>query len=144
MKLYQDPAGFSPRAKRVRLVCNEVGEPLEVVALDPSKGEWRAPPYLAKNPMGKIPTIEDDGYVLWESPAILHHVASKHPEKGLIPKDARGMTEVLRWMFWNANQFEIAVATVAFEKIIKPMMMGASPDQANVKERRTSNAMPPS
>lgn len=122
MKLYQDSGNFSPNAKRVRVVCYEVGAPLEIVGMDFMKGEWKKPEYVAKNPMSKVPTLDDDGYVIWESPAILFHVASKYSDRGLIPSDARGKTEMMRWLFWNASHLEASVFAVGFEKILKPMM----------------------
>ena len=70
--------------------------------------------------MGKVPTIEDDGYVLWESPAILFHIGSKYGDRGLVPTDTRGKTEMLRWLFWNASHLEPCVMAVAIEKLMKP------------------------
>ena len=48
---------------------------------DPRIGETRSPDYLAKNPNGKVPTLVEDDFVLWESPAILKYLAAKHPER---------------------------------------------------------------
>ena len=132
MKLYQDNGNFSPNVKRVRVMCNEVGAPVEHVPMDFMKGEWRTPEYLAKNPNGKVPTLDDDGYLLWESPAILFHLASKYGERGLLPTDARGKTEMMRWLFWNASHLEQSVNGLVVEKVIKPMM-GQSTDNARVE-----------
>jgi glutathione S-transferase len=122
MKLYQDNGNFSPNAKRVRVACYEVGAPLEIIPMDYMKGDWSKPEYVAKNPMGKVPTVEDDGYVIWESPAILFHIASKYGDRGLIPNDTRGKTEMMRWLFWNASHLEPSVFAIAFEKLLKPTM----------------------
>ena len=54
-----------------------------------ASGETRSADFLAKNPNGKIPTLEEDGFVLWELPAILKYLAAKHPESGLDGKDAK-------------------------------------------------------
>ncbi len=130
MKLYNN--NFSPNAKRVRVCANELGINLNVIELDFKKGDNRKPEYVAKNPMGKIPTLEDDdGYVIWESPAILTYLASKNPQKNLLPTDARGRAETVRWMFWNASHLEAAVYGVAFEKLVKPML-GAQADQTRI------------
>src|SRR5262249_42742787 len=94
---------------------------VEIVPMDFTKGEWSRPEYLAKNPMGKVPTLEDDGYVLWESPAILFHVASKYPERRLAPTDTLGITEMLPWFCWNAGHLDASVFAVALEKMFKPM-----------------------
>jgi glutathione S-transferase len=63
---------------------------------------------------------------------MLVYLANKYPDKGLLPADARGKADVARWMFWNASHLEASVFTVAFEKVVKPMMMGQQPDEARV------------
>lgn len=79
----------SPHGRKVRLLAAELGIPLHLVARDPRTGETRSADYLAKNPNGKIPTLEEDGFILWESSAILKYLAAKHPESGLNGKDAK-------------------------------------------------------
>src|SRR5215475_5424081 len=73
----------SPHAPKVRLLAAELGIPLNKVPVDPRIGETRTPDYLAKNPNGRVPTLEEDGFVLWESPAILKYLSAKHPERRL-------------------------------------------------------------
>jgi len=77
MKLYSFP--ISPNGKRVRVCAGELGLPLDVTNLDFQKGEQRAPSYLALNPMGKVPTVSDGDFALWESAAILCHLAAERP-----------------------------------------------------------------
>jgi glutathione S-transferase len=67
----------SPHARKVRLLVAELGLPLETIARNPRKGETRSPDYLAKNPNGRVPVLEEDGFVLWESLAILRYLAAK-------------------------------------------------------------------
>lgn len=55
-----------------------------------------------------MPVLEDDGWVLWESNAILFHFATKKPEIRLWPSDMREQTDILRWMFWDANHWDVA------------------------------------
>ena len=57
----------SPHARKVRLLAAELGIPLNKVPVDPRIGETRTA-YLAKNPNGRVPTLEEDGFVLYESP----------------------------------------------------------------------------
>ncbi len=130
MKLYGN--NVSPSVKRVRVLANELNINIEKVDLDFTKGDLKTPEYLAINPMGKIPTLTDDnGLVLWESPAILSYLAAKH-NSPLLPKDAVDNANTLRWMFWNASHFENAVFAVAFEQFVKPTFLNAQPDQARV------------
>jgi glutathione S-transferase len=131
MKLYQNK--LSPNCKRVRVVANELGINVNIVDVDFTTGAHRKPEYLAKNPMGKVPTLEDDdGFVLWESNAILAYLASKNPQSHLFPTDAKNRAEVLRWLFWCSTHYEPAVYGVLAEKLIKPMM-GAQPDPVRLE-----------
>jgi glutathione S-transferase len=125
--LYQSQ--FSPNSKRARVVAAELGIKLDVRNLDFMKGENKTPEYLAKNPMGKVPTLVDGDVTLWESPAILVYLAQKHGK--LIAKDARGLAEQIKWITWNASHFEPATLTIAFERVFKPMM-GKEPNQAKI------------
>lgn len=120
MRLYGHP--LSPRYRRVAVAAAELGAPVDLVVLDVRGGEPRSAPYLAKNAMGKMPTLEDDdGWTLWESWAIAVYLAEKFPERGLFPTDARGRAEALRWMFWCAAHLEPAVATLYGQKVLAPM-----------------------
>src|SRR6185437_10574265 len=109
--------------RKVRLLAAELGIPLHLVARDPRTGETRSADYLAKNPNGKIPTLEEDGFILWESPAILKYLAAKHPERGLDGKDAKTKALVDQWLFWWISGPEGAIDMLAYEMIIKPMVM---------------------
>jgi glutathione S-transferase len=120
MKLYFN--AFSPNARRARIAATEFGVNVTITDVDFAKGENRGPGYLAKNPMGKVPVLEeDDGWMLWESPAILCYWANKHPEKNLLPKQPREYADVMRWMFWYAAHLDSALYGLAVEKVIKPM-----------------------
>jgi glutathione S-transferase len=131
MKLYSNK--LSPNAKRVRVCANELGVNLNVVELDFAKGEPKKPEYISKNPMGKVPTLEDDdGYVIWESNAILTYLATKNPQKNLFPTDAKKRADTMRWLFWSNAHYEQAVYGVALEKIIKPAF-GGQPDTARIE-----------
>jgi glutathione S-transferase len=132
MKVYHND--FSPNSKRISVIAKECGVTMEVVNIDFAKGAHKEPAYMKKNPNGKVPTFEDaDGTVIWESPAVLVYFAEKHPQKGLLPNDPVGRAEVFKWMFWNAAHLEVGLFTIAFEKLVKPMM-GGKTDEAKVKD----------
>ena len=96
MKLYYVP---QTRAGRPRWLLEELGVPYELVRLDPKRGENRAPPYLALNPTGKVPTLVDGDTVLFESSAICLYLADRYPEKRLAPAiDAPERGRYLQWM----------------------------------------------
>ncbi len=118
MKLYGFP--MSPNSRRVHLVLEEVGEPYEYVEVDLTKGANKAPEYLALNPCGRVPTLVDGGYVIWESHAILQYLAAKYPKHGLDGDGAPERGEVAKWLFLNASHFGPAFARVFAHTIRLP------------------------
>jgi len=111
---------LSPHARKVRLLAAELDIPLNKVTRDPRTGETRTPEYLAKNPNGRVPTLEEDGFVLWESPAILKYLAAKRPQRALCGADPKTQALVDQWMCWWIGGPEAAIDTLAWELIIKP------------------------
>jgi len=105
MKLYTNL--FSPNARKVHAVANELGIELETHKVDLRGGEQRTPEYLALNPNGKVPTLVDGDTVLWESNAILCYLAGKGDTE-LWPKSAKRY-DILRWMFWESNHLTNAL-----------------------------------
>jgi glutathione S-transferase len=84
----------SPHARKVRLLAAELGIPLEKVPCDPRIGSTRTREFLARNPNGRVPTLDDDGFVLYESPAILNYLAAKRPDRALAGSDAKAQALV--------------------------------------------------
>lgn len=136
MKLYMNP--LSPNVRRVRLTAAVLGMTLEEHGLDFSKGEHKAEGFLAMNPNGAVPTLVDGDFVLTESRAIMQYLASKKPESGLLGKDDAQRADVTRWQFWDASHFSPHIGTLAFEKVIKPMMGMGDPDQAKINDGLTN------
>jgi len=132
MKLHFHP--LSHNVRRVRLTAAVLGIELEETLVDVTKGEHKAPAFLALNPNGALPVLEDGEFVLTESRAIMQYLASKKPEAGLLPRDERGRAEVTRWLFWDAAHWSPTLATIAFERVIKPVMGLGAPDTAKVEE----------
>lgn len=130
MKLYTFAA--SPNCQKVLAVARELGISLDRVNVDIFKGEAKAPAYLAKNPNGRVPLLEDDGLVLWESNAIIAYLASQKTSPSLLPVKPRERAEVDRWLFWQTAHLSPAVGKVAFEKIVKPMTKQGTPDAAAI------------
>ena len=117
MKLYT--ARLSPNGKRIHIGAAELGVQLDRALLDFQQGENRAADYLTLNPMGKVPTLVDDGLVLWESPAILWHLASQHDRGQLLPREPRAQADTLRWMFFGGSHIDPYVTTMVVERFIK-------------------------
>jgi glutathione S-transferase len=135
MKLYHNP--LSPNVRRVRLTAAVLGIELEEHTVDFAKGEHKSADYLAMNANGAVPTLVDGDFHLSESRAIMQYLASKKPESGLLPKDEQQRADVTRWQFWDASHFSATIGTIAFEKLIKPMMGLGTPDAAKIAEALT-------
>ncbi|HTU59805.1 MAG TPA: glutathione S-transferase family protein, partial [Polyangiales bacterium] len=100
-------------------------------AIDLRRGDQRAPGYLALNPNSKMPTLAHDGFVLWESNAILFYLARQRPESGLWPADVKGQADVLRWLAWQSAHWDAeACGMVSYEKASKGVLGLGSPDPA--------------
>jgi len=97
---------------KVRLLLRQLGIPFERVELDILRGETRTPEFLAKNPNGRIPTLElEDGSHLAESNAILCYLADGTP---FLPADRLDRARVLQWMCFEQYSHEPNIATVRF------------------------------
>ena len=75
--------------------------PFERIDAGASFGITKTPEYLARNPNALVPTLEDDGFVLWESNVIVRYLCAKHPDAGLYPQDLRTRFDAERWMDWQ-------------------------------------------
>jgi glutathione S-transferase len=98
------------RSSGTLLLLEELGAPYELKLLNMKAGEHRQPPYLAVNPMGKVPAIAHRGAAVTEQVAILIYLADLFPEAGLAPAlndPLRG--PYLRWLLFYAASFEPAV-----------------------------------
>lgn len=90
------------RDMRVRWALEEAGQPYEVRLV--SFQAMKEPAHLALHPFGQIPTYEEDGLALFESGAIILHIAERHA--GLLPDDANGRARAITWMFAAVNTVE--------------------------------------
>ena len=85
MKLYIFPP--SGRVVGIMALKSHLALACEVLAINLGRGDQLTPQYLALNANKKMPTLDDDGFVLWESNAILFYMANKCPDRGLWPAD---------------------------------------------------------
>jgi glutathione S-transferase len=78
------------------------------------------PEYLAMNPNGLVPVIEDDGFVMAESNAIVRYLVARHPARGLWPEDPRRRAEVDRWMEWQSTEYTPAMRDIFWQLVRVP------------------------
>jgi glutathione S-transferase len=115
---------------KARLLLSQLDQDYRWVELDILTGETRTARFLAKNPNGRIPTLElDDGSCLAESNAILWYLAEG---SRLVPADRLGRSQVLQWMFFEQYSHEPYVATPRF--ILKHLPED-SPRRAELRDR---------
>lgn len=132
MKLFHSP--LSSNARRAVLTALELGLPVELVTVDLARGQQRQPEFLAKNPNGKVPVLEDDGFLLWESYAIMTYLANKTPGQTLYPSEARARADVDRWLAWCASQLMVGVSTLNWENVVKRLIGLGEADPARIAQ----------
>ena len=103
------------RDMRVRWALEEVGLAYDVRLL--SFAAMKEPPHLALSPFGQIPTYEEGDLVLFESGAIVLHIAERHP--GLLPEDANARARAIMWMFAALNTLEPPIFDRALVRILE-------------------------
>ena len=101
--LYTAPS--SGNGRKVHMFLEEVGAQYQLSRLDLLKGEQKNPNYLKLNPNGKVPTLVDDGFILWESNAILLYLAEKFPAAKLLPAGAQDRARVFQWLLFEQTTF---------------------------------------
>ncbi|PPQ65455.1 hypothetical protein CVT24_010786 [Panaeolus cyanescens] len=123
LKLY---GNLTAAVMRPYCVLLEKNVPFEHIPIDIDKGENRTPEYLAKQPFGLIPCIDDDGFILYESRAICHYIATKYAHQGpeLIPQDLQKNALYQQWSFVEALHFEEESVGVLLEEYYNPVYFG--------------------
>ena len=101
------------RDTRVRWALEEVGQPYEVRLT--SFGAMKEPAHLRLHPFGQIPTYEEGDLVLFETGAIVLHLAQSHP--GLLPEDADARARAIAWMFAALNTVEPPILDLSIARI---------------------------
>ena len=103
------------RDTRVRWALEEVGQPYEVRLV--SFRAMKEPAHLALHPFGQIPTYQEGDLVLFETGAIVLHIATHHA--GLLPDDANARARAIAWMFAALNTMEPPVLELVTAKILE-------------------------
>jgi glutathione S-transferase len=123
---------FAPNPMKVALLLEEAFMPYEAIPIDTLKGEQLTPAYLAINPNGKLPSIIDDGQVIFDSNAILLYLAEK-ADQFLPPKGDRG--QLLSWLLFVTMRQNLT-STHEIDTTMRPSDTGRSLT-ANCKLIRT-------
>ena len=110
----------SSNVQKVLWCCGEIGLPFEREDVGGEFGRNKTPEYLALNPNGLIPTIDDDGFILWESNACVRYLAAKYGKGQLLPSDAQLAASAGRWMDWQLSTLNTPIGTLFRAMLKKP------------------------
>ena len=134
------------RDMRVRWALEEVGQPYEVHLL--SFSAMKEPAHLARHPFGQIPTYEDGNLALFESGAIVFHIAEHHA--GLLPNDANARARAISWMFAALTTVEPPIVELGMATLVErdkawyeqrqPILEGRVRDRLDQLSRRLGDA----
>jgi glutathione S-transferase len=132
MRLYYHP--LSSNSRRALVTAIHLHAKLDLIVVDLLKGEHRNPQYLQLNPNGKVPLLDDDGFHLWESHAIMQYLADKSPGQTVYPQEIKARADINRWLFWSAYHFTPAVGFISRERVSKRMVGGSGdPDPVEIE-----------
>ncbi|KAF5311469.1 hypothetical protein D9611_011573 [Ephemerocybe angulata] len=120
---------FSTCTKRVAIVLQEKQVPFKFIEVDLPKGEHLKPAHLEKQPFGKIPYLDDDGYIIYESRAIARYIAEKFADQGpaLIPTDLKAKGHFEQAASVELANYDVYISNAIFENIVKTYK-GLTPD----------------
>jgi len=117
LKIYGVPRS---RAFRALWLAKELGLDYDNVPVDFATGETRQPSYLAINPNGHVPAIDDNGFVLWESMAINLYLAKRYGLGSLYPMALEDEARIWQWSLWGMTELERPVLTAMFNRAVYP------------------------
>ena len=99
---------------RVVWLCEEIGLEYRLETVEMFSDAMKRPEYLAIHPLGKVPAIEDDGFVLWETSAILQYLDAKYGGGALIPpRDTEAGALAIQWMEYGENPLTMIMCEIA-------------------------------
>jgi glutathione S-transferase len=102
----------SSNVQKVLWCCDELGVAFERIDIGGSFGGNKEKPYLDLNPNGLVPTIEDGGFVLWESNSIVRYLVDRYGEGQLISSTPEGRADSNRWMDWQLTTMGSAMVPI--------------------------------
>jgi glutathione S-transferase len=117
VKLYSAP--LSGHSHRARLFLSLIGVAFETVDIDLAKRQQKTPEYLAINPFGQVPALDDDGFVVTDSNAILVYLAKKFDRHDWLPEDAGNSARIQKWLSVAAGEIARGPAAARLITVFK-------------------------
>jgi glutathione S-transferase len=133
----------SVNVQKVVWCCDELGVPYERIDAGGAFGRNDTPEYLAMNPNGLVPVLEDEGFILYESNPIVRYLAAKYGAGKLWPEDARARADVDRWMEWQSTGYTAAMTPVFWQLVRTPAEKrdSAAIEASRVKSEKFSGVL---
>jgi len=111
LKIYHSPQS---RSLRVVWLAEEIGLPYELERLGMFTDDLKRPQYLSIHPLGKVPAIDDDGFVLWETAAIFEYLVAKYSDGSLLPgRETRRGALAVQWALYGENPLTVIMGEIA-------------------------------
>ena len=130
----------SSNVQKVLWCCGEIGLAFERTDVGGPFGGNKAPQYLAINPNGLVPVIDDEGFLLWESNAIVRYLAAKHSMGSLCPADLRRRADADRWMDWQQTMLAVPMG-ILFRALLRSPPDRIEPAEIDNARRRAASAL---
>lgn len=115
LKIYATP--LSANGRKVLAVTRELAANAQIHLVNVYRGEGRTADYLAINPSGKIPTLVDGDFILFESNAILIYLAQGCGNGRLWSSDPQGRARIAQWLFWESAHWQPTLAALLSEQV---------------------------
>jgi glutathione S-transferase len=116
LKVFGHPGSTCTR--KVLTVLAETNTPYEMTFVDLAKGEHKQEPHLGRQPFGQIPTIDDDGFKLYESRAICRYLSAKNGDP-LVPRDPKQRALMDQWQSIEQSNFSSSAMKFVFHHVFK-------------------------
>ncbi|MCH9680129.1 MAG: glutathione S-transferase family protein [Deltaproteobacteria bacterium] len=105
-------ASLSSNGRKVVALAKHLGLEPRIIDVNVYGGEGRTPEFLAINPAGKVPTLVDGDFTLWESNAILSYISEAYGGFELSSTDPQTRADIARWLFWESAHWQPTLAAV--------------------------------
>jgi glutathione S-transferase len=133
MKVYGHP--ISTCTRKVLMTLAEKQHPAELIIVDLQKAEQKQPAHLARQPFGVVPAIDDDGFQMYESRAIIRYLDARLPGTALTPADLRERGRMEQWMSVESSYFTPAAMKMIYQLVFN-RWRGLETDQGIVDKAR--------
>ncbi len=127
----------SPNSIKAVIALEELGLPYRLQAVNLRQGEQKAPDFLALNPNGKVPVLQDGAFVLTESAAILVHLAEQDPDARLLARHGEARARAFEWLFFHASALGPAFGNAGYFQKLAPEPNPAAVERFLGEARRT-------